>query len=135
MFHTFEPMFQALPTQPDTMATLIILNRQPYDGTDITWNALRLARQLNNDGTEVNIFLMNDSVDLARDGVFPPEGVEDMVAMTKDLIAKGVPVKVCGTCQNRCGVLKGQPYYEGAQFSTMAECSQWVQSCEKVLTF
>ena len=117
------------------MATLMILNRQPYDGTDITWNALRLARQLNNDGVKVRLFLMNDSVDLARDGISPPDGIEDMVSMTKDLISKGVPVKVCGTCQNRCGVLKGQPYYDGAQFSTMAECSQWVQSSEKVLTF
>ena len=41
------------------MATLLILNHQPYDGTDVTWNALRLARQLNNDGVEVRIFLMN----------------------------------------------------------------------------
>ena len=117
------------------MATLLILNQQPYDGTDVTWNALRLARQLHSDGVEVRIFLMNDSVDLARDGITPPEGVEDMVAMTKDLIAKGVPVKVCGTCQQRCGVLKGQGYYDGAQYSTMAECSDWVQSSDKVLTF
>lgn len=128
-------MFQAPSQLPYIMATLLILNQQPYDGTDVTWNALRLARQLNDDGVEVRIFLMNDSVDLARDGITPPEGVEDMVTITKDLIAKGVPVKVCGTCQQRCGVLKGQPYYEGAQFSTMAECSQWVQSSEKVLTF
>jgi len=128
-------MFQAPPQLPCIMATLLILNQQPYDGTDVTWNALRLARQLNNDGVEVRIFLMNDSVDLARDGITPPEGVEDMVAMTKDLIAKGVPVKVCGTCQQRCGVLKGQGYYDGAQYSTMAECSDWVQSSDKVLTF
>ena len=128
-------MFQAPPKKPNIMATLLILNQQPYDGTDITWNALRLARQLNSDGVEVRIFLMNDSVDLARDGISPPEGIEDMVAMTKELISKGVPVKVCGTCQNRCGVLKGQPYYEGAQFSTMVECSQWVISSDKVLTF
>ena len=117
------------------MATLLILNQQPYDGTDVTWNALRLARQLNSDGEEVRIFLMNDSVDLARDGITPPVGTEDMVAMTKQLIADGVPVKVCGTCQQRCGVLKGQGYYEGAHYSTMAECSEWVRTSNKVLTF
>ena len=128
-------MFQAPSIKPNIMATLLILNQQPYDGTEGTWNALRLARQLNSDGVEVRLFLMNDSVDLARDGISPPEGIEDMVTMTKDLIANGVAVKVCGTCQNRCGVLKGQPYYEGAQFSTMAECSQWVISSDKVLTF
>ena len=80
------------------MATLLILNQQPYDGTDVTWNALRLARQLNSDGEEVRIFLMNDSVDLARDGITAPVGTEDMGAMTKQLIADGVAVKVCGTC-------------------------------------
>lgn len=117
------------------MAIMIILNHQPYDGTDVTWNALRLAKQLKSDGEEVRIFLMNDSVDLARDGIEPPLGVDDMVQMTKDLIASGVPVKVCGTCQQRCGVAKGQPYYEQAQYSTMAECSEWVRDSEKVLTF
>ncbi|RZD44722.1 MAG: sulfur reduction protein DsrE, partial [Methanobacteriota archaeon] len=29
---------------------MIILNQQPYDGTDVTWNALRLAKQLVSDG-------------------------------------------------------------------------------------
>jgi uncharacterized protein involved in oxidation of intracellular sulfur len=126
---------QTPPFYGGTMAILLILNHQPYDGSDVTWNALRLAQRLHEDGAEVRIFLMNDSVDLARDGITPPEGTEDMVKMLKTLIASGVPVKVCGTCQNRCGVLKGQPYYEGAQFSTMAECSEWVRSSEKVLTF
>ena len=46
---------------------LLVFNRNPYDGTDITWNGLRLAEALLNAGLEVKIFLMNDSVDLARD--------------------------------------------------------------------
>ena len=58
-----------------------------------------------------------------------------MVAMTKQLIADGVPVKVCGTCRQRCGVLKGQGYYDGAQYSTMAELSNWIQDSEQVITF
>ena len=28
------------------MNTVIIFNRQPYDGTDVTWNGLRLADAL-----------------------------------------------------------------------------------------
>jgi uncharacterized protein involved in oxidation of intracellular sulfur len=91
------------------MTILIILNHAPYDGTDLTWNALRLAGQLKKDGTEVRLFLMNDSVDLARDGVPVPEGSSDLVQMTRDLIAAGVPVRVCGTCQARCGIRKGDP--------------------------
>jgi uncharacterized protein involved in oxidation of intracellular sulfur len=49
------------------MKLLLIFNRNPYDGTDITWNGLRLASQLLKSGSEVWIFLMNDAVDLARD--------------------------------------------------------------------
>lgn len=117
------------------MTILLILNHAPYDGTDLTWNALRLAGRLQKDGAEVRVFLMNDSVDLARDGVPVPEGFFDLVQMTKDLIAAGVTVKVCGTCQARCGIRKGDPYYEGAQKATMAELSQWVLNSEKTLTF
>ncbi len=117
------------------MNVLLVLNRNPYDGTDITWNALRLGARLADDGAAVRIFLMNDAVDLARDGLEPIEGSEDLVAMLKELIGSGIPVKVCGTCQVRCGVLKGQPYYEGAQKATMAELSAWVTDSDRVLTF
>lgn len=117
------------------MKILLVLNHAPYDGTDLTWNALRLAGQLHKDGAEVRLFLMNDSVDLARNGVPVPEGSFDLVQMTRDLIAAGVLVKVCGTCQARCGIRKGEPYYEGAQKSTMAELSQWILDSEQVLTF
>lgn len=117
------------------MTILLILNHAPYDGTDLTWNALRLAGQLKKDGAAVRMFLMNDSVDLARDGVPVLDGSSDLVQMTKDLITAGVPVKVCGTCQVRCGVRKGEPYYAGAQKATMAELSQWVLESDQVLTF
>jgi len=49
------------------MSILIVFNRQPYDGTDVTWNGLRLAGQLLESGHEVRVFLMNDSVDMARE--------------------------------------------------------------------
>ena len=117
------------------MSTLIVLNRLPYDGTDVTWNALRLAGKLVEDGEEVRLFLMNDSVDLARDVTEPPEGYFDLVEMTRELIAGGVSVKVCGTCQVRCGIHKGQPYYEGAHKATMAELSEWVLTSDRILTF
>ena len=44
------------------MTILLILNHAPCDGTDQTWNVLRLTGQLKDDGTEVRPFLMNDSV-------------------------------------------------------------------------
>lgn len=118
------------------MAVLIIFNREPYDGTDVTWNGLRLAGRLTENGQAVRIFLMNDSVDMARDACKPPAGYDqDLSQMLKDLIAKGVPVKVCGTCMARCGIYKNHPYFEGAEHSTMQALSEWVTDSEKVITF
>ena len=118
------------------MKILIIFNHEPYDNTDVTWNGLRLAGKLLESGQEVRIFLMNDAVDMARDLCKPPEGYDqDLSKMLKELIAQGVRVEVCGTCMSRCGIYKNQPYFEGANKSTMAVLAQWVIDSDKVITF
>ena len=117
------------------MKVLIVLNHNPYDGSDVAWNSLRLAEKLLDGGASVHIFLMNDSVDLARDGVEPPEGYFDLAQMLKELIAKGVPVKACGTCNARCGLHKGEPYFAEVPEATMPELVEWIEQCDKVLTF
>ena len=118
------------------MKILIIFNREPYDNTDVTWNGLRLAETLRKKGNEIRIFLMNDSVDMARDVCKPPEGYDqDLSQMLKDLISKGAQIKVCGTCMARCGIHKNHPYFEGAEKSTMGELADWVLDSDKVLTF
>jgi uncharacterized protein involved in oxidation of intracellular sulfur len=115
---------------------LLILNREPYDGTDVTWNALRLAGKLLEKGAIVRIFLMNDAVDLARNETVKPENYDqDLVAMLKELIERGVPVKVCGTCMARCGIFKNRPYFEGTEKATMNDLTEWVLDSDKVLTF
>ena len=68
------------------MQVLIIFNRNPYDGTDVTWNGLRLAEKLLNLKPEVRLFLMNDSVDMARDACKPPEGFFDLGKMSKRVL-------------------------------------------------
>ena len=118
------------------MKILIIFNRQPYDNTDVTWNGLRLADKLLDAGQKVRIFLMNDSVDMARDECKPPENYDqDLSQMLKELISKGVPVKVCGTCMARCGIYKNKPYFAGAEKSTMPALAEWVIDSDKVITF
>jgi uncharacterized protein involved in oxidation of intracellular sulfur len=118
------------------MKILIIFNRQPYDGTDVTWNGLRLADKLSDSDVIVKIFLMNDSVDLARDVCKPPESYDqDLSQLLKDLIRKGVEVKVCGTCMSRCGIYKNVPYFDGANKATMQELAEWTIECDKIITF
>lgn len=118
------------------MKVLIIFNREPYDNTDVTWNGLRLAGQLVESGQDVRIFLMNDAVDMARDACKPPDGYDqDLSRMLKELIARNVTVKVCGTCMARCGIYKNQPYFDGVEKSTMQALTEWVIDSDKVLTF
>ena len=118
------------------MKVLIIFNREPYDNTDVTWNGLRLAETLRKSGQEVRIFLMNDSVDMARDVCKAPDGYDqDLSQMLRDLISNGVAVKVCGTCMSRCGIYKNHPYFDGAEKSTMAALAEWVVDSDRVLTF
>ena len=118
------------------MKILIIFNRLPYDNTDVTWNGLRLADKLSDAKQEVRIFLMNDSVDMARDVCKPPGNYDqDLSHFLKELIAKGVSVKVCGTCMARCGIHKNHPYFDGAEKSTMPALAEWVIDSDKVISF
>jgi len=117
------------------MKVLMILNRNPYDGTDVTWNALRLGEKLIEKDVELKIFLMNDSVDLAKKGVEPVTGYSDLTAMLSGLVTKGVPVKVCGTCLVRCGIHKGKPLVKGAAEAKMPELAEWILECDKVISF
>jgi len=117
------------------MKVLFVLNRNPYDGTDVTWNALRLGEKLLDKRTELKIFLMNDSIDLAREGIEPPAGYFKLTEMLAGLIARGVPVKVCGTCMVRCGIYKGKALITGALEAKMPELAGWVLECDKVISF
>ncbi|MCX6051805.1 MAG: DsrE family protein [Campylobacterales bacterium] len=114
----------------------IILNHQPYDGTDVTWNALRLAKTLHKNGEEVNVFLMNDAVDLARDKSAKPDYYEyDLVEMLKKMYANGINLQACGTCNARCGIFKNEPYFDEKISSTMEVLSNWVINSKQVITF
>jgi len=114
----------------------IILNHQPYDGTDVTWNALRLAKTLHKNGEEVNIFLMNDAVDLARDKTLKPDNYDnDLVEMLKKMYQQGINLQACGTCNARCGIFKNEPYFDEQVSSTMQILAEWVIKSDKVITF
>lgn len=117
------------------MKALIILNRNPYDGTDVAWNALRLGEKLLEKVIELRIFLMNDSVDMAREGVEPPTGYFNLTEMLAGLIAKGATVKICGTCLVRCGLHKQKSLIKGALEAKMPELAEWILECDKVISF
>lgn len=116
------------------MKILLIFNREPYDGTDVTFNGLRLASQLKEDNHEVRIFLINDSVDLARSvNIKNPDYDQDLSMLLKSIINDGIEVKACGSCETRCGLYKNQPYFEGVEKSNMQTLSFWVTDSDRVI--
>lgn len=118
------------------MELLFILNRQPYDGSDVTWNALRLIGALQQKSETIKIFLMNDAVDLARNSTLKPAHYEyDLVEMLKKLYDLGVNIKACGTCMTRCGLNKNQPYFSEDIKGTMNELAEWTIRSDKVMVF
>ncbi|PIE43451.1 MAG: sulfur reduction protein DsrE [Gammaproteobacteria bacterium] len=115
---------------------LFILNNQPYDGSDKTYNALRLIKNVHQKGEEVNVFLMSDAVDLAREATQKPDFYDyDLVAMLKALYDDGADLKVCGTCMARCGINKNQPYFSDDVKGTMDILGDWTIAATKVVTF
>jgi uncharacterized protein involved in oxidation of intracellular sulfur len=84
----------------------------------------------------VKIFLINDSVDLARDAAKKPENYDiDLVAMLKSLIKSGVEVKACSTCMARCGIYKNKPYFSKNLEGHMDNLAAWILSASKVISF
>lgn len=115
---------------------LFILNGEPYDGGDKTYNALRLASALHAKKMKVKIFLMNDAVDLARDATQKPDFYDyDLVDMIKNLYLNGVELKVCGSCMTRCGINKNKPYFDDNVNGTMDILANWTIEASKILTF
>ena len=113
---------------------LLVVNRGPYDGSDVVWNALRLAATALAEGMQVWLFLINDGVDLAREGV-TQEGAEfDLQSMLADLIEQGATVRLCQTCLTRCGIGKGETMPQ-AQIAGMKDLVAWVRDSGKVLSF
>ncbi len=131
---------------------LISLNDLPYK-TDKAYNALRAAGVAQKNGTKVVIFLMGDSIYVARKNQQPPPDFPNLENMVVDLIDDGVDFKLCTTCVNArgfepkegeisscfVGPKKGgmipADLIEGTEMSTMPEFVTLVSESEKVISF
>lgn len=114
-------------------SVLIILSQAPFDG-DTAWNALRLASALVERRSPVRIFVMNDAIDIVRQGSMP-EGAEfDLQAMLRGLLPRGGRIKICTTCVNRCGIGHGDVIPE-AIMATMGDLASWITESDRVVVF
>jgi len=116
------------------MKLLIVVNRRPFDGSDVVWNALRLAQTALDEGLRVQLFLLNDGVDLARQGLVAPEGYFDLGGMLQQLMEAGAAVKLCQTCLTRCGIGHGD-LIAGAEVAGMGDLVTCIRESERIVSF
>ncbi len=118
------------------MKTLFILNDPPY-GTERSYNALRLARELLKEGSpdrRVLVFLLGDAAAGARAGQKVPQGYYNVADMLGGVLRRGGEVAVCGTCMDARGLAEGD-LVDGARRGTMEQLARWTAEADKVLVF
>jgi len=113
---------------------LIIISSPPYKGSDVVWNALRLADTSLKSGMKTRIFLINEGVDTGRKGLEPQKNFFDLCEMLTDLADEGVEVKFCKTCIDRCGIGEGE-MTDSIKVGAMKDLHGWILESDKVVTF
>lgn len=113
----------------------IIINEAPY-GKERAWNALRFAAAAASSAVKmnVNVFLLEDGVSVARRGQSPPKGYYNLEKMLQEIIDMNVKVRICGTCAKARGLSKDD-LIPGVEIGTMINLANWVKESQKVLTF
>jgi uncharacterized protein involved in oxidation of intracellular sulfur len=113
---------------------LLILNDPPY-GTERSYNALRLARNLlAKEKGEVRAFLLGDAAACAKAGQKVPQGYYNMGDMLDAVARRGGELGICGTCMDARGIVDTE-LVQGAHRGTLDELTEWTAWADKVLVF
>lgn len=116
------------------MKTLIIINDPPY-GTERAYNALRLAGSLlKRSGASVHVFLMGDAASCAKSGQKVPNGYYNVETMIRNVLRRGAPVGVCGSCMEARG-LDDADIVDGSHRSSLEELTDWTEWADRVIVF
>lgn len=115
------------------MSVTLIINASPY-GTELPYNALRLAEALLVNGEWVELFLMGDGIHTARRGQDPRSAHASLEAMLMGLVERGVIVAACGTCCQTRGVEEAD-LIEGVSIATIHDMAALVTKSDRTLSF
>lgn len=114
------------------MKFTVIITTAPY-GQERAYSALRFALTSLLEDIEINIFLLEDGVYVAKNNQNPAE-VPNYLEYLENCIEAGAVVKVCGPCCKARG-LNEQDLIEGVQLATMHDLVAFVKESDKVITF
>jgi len=117
------------------MKLLILAYRDPFDGSDVVWNALRVAAFQRDLGDEVSVFLMSDAVTLVHADTPQPDGAPyDAFTEFEVAAESGVAFKTCGTCLKHRN-LAADKVDDRAPAGTLKDLADWLARADKTLTF
>ena len=115
------------------MVTTLIVNGSPY-GSELPYNALRLASALLVKEHWVELFFLGDGVHTARSGQDPRGAHASLEDMLKELIGNGAVVTLCGTCCQVRGVT-ADDIVDGARLGTIHALAALVARSDRVVSF
>ena len=115
------------------MVTTVIVNGSPY-GSELPYNALRLAAALQVKEHWVEVFFLGDGVHTARRGQDPRGAHASLEDMLAELVAKGAVVTLCGTCCQTRGVTAAD-VIDGVHLGTIHDLADLVARSDRVVSF
>ena len=124
------------------MASITVVVSDPPYGKERVYSALRFILSALVEGHQVNLFIFEDAVFLAKKGQKPPEmpslleheAMPNCEELLKAAIKQGVPVKVYGVCASE-RALQQEELVEGCQISSVHDLVRWVVESDRVVFF
>lgn len=111
----------------------VLINASPY-GSELPYNALRVAAALALAGQDVEVLLMGDGVNTARRGQDPRTAHAPLEPMLAELVEKGASVTLCGTCCQTRG-LREEDLVEHVTVGTIHDFARVIAASDKVVSF
>lgn len=120
----------------EAMATItVVISESPY-GRLNALTGLRFAAQALTDGHKVNIFFIQDGVQVPKKKL--PEGLPEERFSIRQWLNKvikgGAEIKVCGFCADWRGLTQDD-YVEKAKVAAMRDLVEWTTKSDKTITF
>jgi sulfur relay (sulfurtransferase) complex TusBCD TusD component (DsrE family) len=115
------------------MVTTLIVNGSPY-GSELPYNALRLAGALLVKEHWVEVFFLGDGVHTAHRGQDPRGAHASLEEMLVELLDKGAAVTLCGTCCQTRGITQSD-VVEGVRLGTIHDLADLVARSDRVVSF
>lgn len=112
----------------------VILNDGPSSMR--SWNGLRVAVGLVGVDAEVEVYLLDAAVYIAKQGQNPPEGLKELNLAKKlsELMELGAKVFACGTCVAAAGLQK-EELVDGVVVCTLIDLSKSIKANKETLVF